>query len=99
MTAPSEDIPMTATATVEDIPATKPPADPGTPRLAVENLRIVMRPSRGRPEVDVVDQVSFTVMLDDVVDAEKALVMLRRYSPMRDTTTPSTLTKPALDSE
>src|SRR6516164_1735400 len=59
MTAPSGDIP--ATATVEDIPVAKPPADPGTPRLAVENLRIVMRPSRGRPEVDVVDQVSFTV--------------------------------------
>ena len=61
MTAPSEDIPATATATVEDLPVAKPPADPGTPRLAVENLRIVMRPSRGRPEVDVVDQVSFTV--------------------------------------
>ena len=61
MTAPSEDIPAKGTAAVEDIPVAKPPADPGTPRLAVENLRIVMRPSRGRPEADVVDQVSFTV--------------------------------------
>ena len=61
MTAPSEDIPVTATATVEDIPAAKAEADPGTPRLAVENLRIVMAAARGRPEADVVDQVSFTV--------------------------------------
>jgi len=50
MTAPSEDIPVTEVS-----------ADPGTPRLAVENLRIVMAPRRGRPETDVVDQVSFTV--------------------------------------
>ncbi len=50
MTAPSEDIPMTEF-----------PADPSAPRLAVENLRIVMAPSRGRAETDVVDQVSFTV--------------------------------------
>ncbi len=49
------------TAPSEDIPLTKLPADPGTPRLAVENLRIIMAPSRGRPETDVVDQVSFTV--------------------------------------
>jgi peptide/nickel transport system ATP-binding protein len=57
MTAPSEDIPVTA------MPVDPPPrpADPGTPRLAVENLRIVMAPRRGRPEADVVDQVSFTV--------------------------------------
>jgi oligopeptide/dipeptide ABC transporter ATP-binding protein len=61
MTAPSEDIPVTATATVEDIPVTKLPADPGTPRLAVEDLRIVMPASRRRPETDVVDNVSFTV--------------------------------------
>jgi peptide/nickel transport system ATP-binding protein len=59
MAAPSEDIPVTAPA--EGIPATKLQADPGTPRLAVENLRIVMAPTRGRPEADVVDQVSFTV--------------------------------------
>ena len=49
------------TAPSEDIPVTEVPADPGTPRLAVENLRIVMAPRRGRPETDVVDQVSFTV--------------------------------------
>ena len=61
MAASSEDIPATATATVEDIPAAKPPAGPGTPRLAVENLRIVMSASRRRAEADVVDQVSFTV--------------------------------------
>ncbi|HJZ25390.1 MAG TPA: oligopeptide/dipeptide ABC transporter ATP-binding protein, partial [Streptosporangiaceae bacterium] len=59
MTAPSEDIPMTAT--VEDIPPSKAEAGPGTPRLAVENLRIVMPATRRRPEADVVDQVSFTV--------------------------------------
>jgi len=46
MTAPSEDIPMTAT--VEDIPPSKAEAGPGTPRLAVENLRIVM-PATRRP--------------------------------------------------
>ena len=49
------------TAPSEDIPVTEVPADPGTARLAVENLRIIMAPSRGRPEIDVVDQVSFTV--------------------------------------
>ncbi|HEY6296645.1 MAG TPA: ABC transporter ATP-binding protein, partial [Streptosporangiaceae bacterium] len=49
------------TAPSEDIPLTKLPAEEGTPRLAVENLRIVMAPRRGRPEADVVDQVSFTV--------------------------------------
>jgi peptide/nickel transport system ATP-binding protein len=45
----------------EDIPLTKLSADLSTPRLAVENLRIIMAPSRGRPQIDVVDQVSFTV--------------------------------------
>ncbi|HTX28593.1 MAG TPA: ABC transporter ATP-binding protein [Streptosporangiaceae bacterium] len=50
MTAPSEDIPMTEL-----------PGGEGTPRLAVEDLRIVMAPSRRRPEADVVDEVSFTV--------------------------------------
>ena len=59
MTAPSEDIPMTAT--VEDIPPSTAEAGPDTPRLAVENLRIVMPATRGRAEADVVDQVSFTV--------------------------------------
>jgi peptide/nickel transport system ATP-binding protein len=59
MTAPSEDIPMTAA--VQDIPPSTAEADPGTPRLAVENLRIVMPATRRRPEADVVDQVSFTV--------------------------------------
>jgi peptide/nickel transport system ATP-binding protein len=49
------------TAPSEDIPVTELPADPGTPRLAVEDLRIVMAPSRRRPEADVVDEVSFTV--------------------------------------
>jgi peptide/nickel transport system ATP-binding protein len=49
------------TAPSEDIPVTERPADPGTPRLAVENLRIVMAPSRRRAEADVVDDVSFTV--------------------------------------
>jgi peptide/nickel transport system ATP-binding protein len=49
------------TAPSEDIPVTEVPAEEGTPRLAVENLRIVMAPRRGRPETDVVDQVSFTV--------------------------------------
>jgi peptide/nickel transport system ATP-binding protein len=49
------------TAPSEDIPVTERPADPGTPRLAVENLRIVMAPSRRRAEADVVDEVSFTV--------------------------------------
>ena len=46
MTAPSEDIPVVAPA--EDIPVAKAQAGPGTPRLAVENLRIVMAPSRRR---------------------------------------------------
>src|SRR5579863_10622918 len=49
------------TAPSEGIPVTEVPDDPGTPRLAVENLRIIMAPSRRRPETDVVDQVSFTV--------------------------------------
>jgi peptide/nickel transport system ATP-binding protein len=56
MTAPSEDIPVTA-----DTSAAGPLVGRGTPRLAVENLRIVMAPSRRRAETDVVDQVSFTV--------------------------------------
>jgi peptide/nickel transport system ATP-binding protein len=55
MTAPSENVPVTAETQVA------PPAPADTPRLAVENLRIVMSPSRRRPEVDVVDDVSFTV--------------------------------------
>jgi peptide/nickel transport system ATP-binding protein len=55
MTAPSEDIPVTAEASVAA------PGPGGTPRLSVENLRIVMKPSRHQPEVDVVDEVSFTV--------------------------------------
>jgi peptide/nickel transport system ATP-binding protein len=59
MTAPSEDIPMTAT--VEDIPPSTRETGPGTPRLAVEDLRIVMPATRRRPEADVVDEVSFTV--------------------------------------
>src|SRR5580700_9684669 len=59
MAAPSENIPVAAPA--EDIPVTKAEAGPGTPRLAVENLRIVMSASRRRAEADVVDQVSFTV--------------------------------------
>jgi peptide/nickel transport system ATP-binding protein len=59
MAAPSENIP--ATAAVEDAPTSEAPAGPGTPRLAVENLRIVMPATRRRPEADVVDQVSFTV--------------------------------------
>jgi peptide/nickel transport system ATP-binding protein len=59
MAAPSEDIPVTATS--EKVPAATAGAGPGTPRLAVENLRIVMPASRRRPETDVVDQVSFTV--------------------------------------
>ena len=49
------------TAPSEDIPVTELPAKASTARLAVENLRIIMAPSRGRPETDVVDQVSFTV--------------------------------------
>jgi peptide/nickel transport system ATP-binding protein len=49
------------TAPSEDIPVTEVPADPGTPRLAVQNLRIIMAPSRRQPQTDVVDQVSFTV--------------------------------------
>lgn len=65
MAAPSEDIPATAQAA--DIPATEQPAGTGTPWLAVENLRIVMAPSRRRPDADVVDQVSFTVQAGHVL--------------------------------
>ena len=53
MTAPSEDIPVTTAGCAETAH--------GTPRLAVENLRIVMTPRRGRPDADVVDEISFTV--------------------------------------
>jgi peptide/nickel transport system ATP-binding protein len=59
MTAPSEDIPVT---TAED--AAK---DTGTPRLKVENLRILMTPRRGRPEADVIDEISFTVQPGQVL--------------------------------
>ena len=59
MAAPSEDIPVAAPA--GDTSMAKRPAEDGTPRLAVENLRIVMPATRRRPEADVVDQVSFTV--------------------------------------
>jgi peptide/nickel transport system ATP-binding protein len=59
MAAPSENIPVAAPT--EDTPLAKRPAEDGPPRLAVENLRIVMPASRRRPEADVVDQVSFTV--------------------------------------
>ena len=53
MTAPSEEIP---------VDRGRPPATAhGTPRLAVENLRILMTPRRGRPEADVIDEISFTV--------------------------------------
>jgi peptide/nickel transport system ATP-binding protein len=65
MTAPSEDIPVTAQS--EDTPVIKAEVHPGTPRLAVENLRIVMPESRRRPEADVVDQVSFTVQPGQVL--------------------------------
>ena len=53
MTAPSEEIPVTAAGRAETAH--------GTPRLAVENLRILMTPRRGRPEADVIDEISFTV--------------------------------------
>ena len=53
MTAPSEEIPVTAADRAETAH--------GTPRLAVENLRILMTPRRGRPEADVIDEISFTV--------------------------------------
>ncbi len=53
MTAPSEDIPVTAADRAE--------TTHGTPRLAVQNLRILMTPRRGRPDADVIDEISFTV--------------------------------------
>jgi peptide/nickel transport system ATP-binding protein len=56
MTAPSEDIPVTA-----------PSQAAGTPRLAVENLRILTTPRRGRPDADVVDEISFTVQPGEVL--------------------------------
>ena len=39
----------------------------GTPRLAVENLRILMTPRRGRPDTNVVDEISFTVQPGQVL--------------------------------
>jgi len=56
MTAPSEDIPVAAADASPAAPHTD-----GTPRLAVENLRILTAPRRGRPDADVVDEISFTV--------------------------------------
>ena len=53
MTAPSEEIPVTTAGRAETGHA--------TPRLAVENLRILMTPRRGRPDADVIDEISFTV--------------------------------------
>ena len=53
MTAPSEEIPVTTAGRAETAH--------GTPRLAVENLRILMTPRRGRPDADVIDEISFTV--------------------------------------
>jgi peptide/nickel transport system ATP-binding protein len=61
MTAPSEGIPMTA----PDSPPAGQPA--GTPRLAVENLRILTTPRRGQPDADVVDEISFTVQPGQVL--------------------------------
>jgi peptide/nickel transport system ATP-binding protein len=56
MTAPSEDIPVTAAAEAA-----------GTPRLAVQNLRILTTPRRGQPDADVVDEISFTVQPGQVL--------------------------------
>jgi peptide/nickel transport system ATP-binding protein len=56
MTAPSEDIPVsTASGTT------------ATPRLAVENLRILTTPRRGQPDADVVDEISFSVQPGQVL--------------------------------
>jgi peptide/nickel transport system ATP-binding protein len=61
MTAPSEDIPVTAAAPADGGAAV------GTPRLAVQNLRILTTPRRGRPDADVVDEISFTVQPGQVL--------------------------------
>jgi peptide/nickel transport system ATP-binding protein len=61
MTAPSEDIPVTAPASAAAGAAT------GTPRLAVQNLRILTTPRRGQPDADVVDEISFTVQPGQVL--------------------------------
>ncbi len=55
MTAPSEDIPATAAADVT-----------GTPRLEVQDLRILMT-GRGRPDADVIDEISFSVQPGQVL--------------------------------
>jgi peptide/nickel transport system ATP-binding protein len=61
MSAPSEDIPVTATKDTPVTAAEDTRRATGTPRLAVENLRILMTPRRGRPDADVIDEISFTV--------------------------------------
>jgi peptide/nickel transport system ATP-binding protein len=61
VTAPSEDIPVTAAASASADGAA------GTPRLAVENLRILTTPRRGQPAADVVDEISFTVQPGQVL--------------------------------
>ncbi len=63
MTAPSEDIPLIA-ATEAVLPVPQPA---GTPRLAVENLKILTAPRRGRPDADVIDEISFTVQPGNVL--------------------------------
>ena len=63
MTAPLGDIPVTTTGSAAK--GTSPAA--GTPRLSVENLRILMTPRRGRPDTDVVDEISFTVQPGQVL--------------------------------
>ena len=63
MTAPLGDIPLTTTGSAAK--GTSPAA--GTPRLAVENLRILMTQRRGRPDADVVDEISFTVQPGQVL--------------------------------
>ena len=63
MTAPLGDIPVTTTGCAAK--GTSPAA--GTPRLAVENLRILMTPRRGRPDTNVVDEISFTVQPGQVL--------------------------------
>jgi peptide/nickel transport system ATP-binding protein len=62
VTAASGDIPMTASASPA---AAGQPV--GTPRLAVENLRILTTPRRGQPDADVVDEISFTVQPGQVL--------------------------------
>ena len=61
MSAPSGDIPVTAAQETPVTAAQDTPRATGTPRLAVENLRILMTPRRGRPDADVIDEISFTV--------------------------------------